>query len=69
MVYRINQEEGVLVGQSAGAALHVTLQIANKLRSGSLVTVFPDFGGKYLTTNLWMGWQEKVKVGDLQFSI
>lgn len=69
MVYRINQEEGVLVGQSAGAALHVTLQIAKKLRSGSLVTVFPDFGGKYLTTNLWIGWQEKLKVGDFQFSI
>ncbi len=69
MVYRINQEEGVLVGQSAGAALHVTLEIAKKLRSGSLVTVFPDFGGKYLTTNLWIGWQEKMKVGDLPFSI
>ncbi len=69
MVYRINQEEGVLVGQSSGAALHVTLQIAKKLRSGTLVTVFPDFGGKYLTTNLWIGWQEKMKVGDLQFSI
>jgi len=69
MVYRINQEEGVLVGQSAGAALHVTLQIAKKLRSGTLVTVFPDFGGKYLSTNLWIGWQEKLKVGDLQFSI
>jgi len=69
MVYRINQEEGVLVGQSAGAALHVTLQIAKKLRAGSLVTVFPDFGGKYLTTNLWIGWQEKLKVGDFQFSI
>ena len=69
MVYRINQEEGVLVGQSSGAALHVTMQAARKLRSGMLVTVFPDFGGKYLTTNLWVGWQEKMKVGDLKFSI
>ncbi len=69
MVDRINQEEGVLVGQSAGAALHITLQIAKKLRSGTLVTVFPDFGGKYLSTNLWIGWEEKMKVGDLQFSI
>ncbi|NIO08552.1 MAG: cysteine synthase, partial [Deltaproteobacteria bacterium] len=55
MVYRINQEEGVLVGQSSGAALHASLQIAKRLRSGTLVTVFPDFGGKYLTTNLWIG--------------
>lgn len=69
MVYRISQEEGVLVGQSSGAALHVALEIAKKLRFGTLVTVFPDFGSKYLTTNLWLGWQEKMTVGDLQFSI
>ena len=69
MVYRISQEEGVLVGQSSGAALHATLEVAQRLRSGTLVTVFPDFGSKYLTTNLWVGWQEKLKVGDLKFSI
>ena len=69
MVYRINQEEGVLVGQSAGAAMHVTLEVAKKLRYGTLVTVFPDLGGKYLTTNLWIGWEEKMEIGDLQFSI
>src|SRR3990170_8764252 len=28
MVYRLSQEEGVLVGQSSGAAMHVTLQVA-----------------------------------------
>ncbi len=69
MVYRISQEEGVLVGQSSGAALHATLEVAKRLRSGTLVTVFPDFGSKYLTTNLWVGWQEKFKVGNLKFSI
>ncbi|MBI4523851.1 MAG: cysteine synthase [Deltaproteobacteria bacterium] len=70
MVYRLSQEEGVLVGQSSGAAMHVTLQIARKLRSGTLVTVFPDFGDKYLTTNLWVGWRNlRVPAGDLKFSI
>lgn len=69
MVYRISQEEGVLVGQSSGAALHAALQVARKLRSGILVTVFPDFGDKYLTTNLWVGWRQKMVVGDLKFSI
>jgi cysteine synthase B len=69
MVNRISQEEGVLVGQSSGAALHATLEVAKRLRSGTLVTVFPDFGSKYLTTNLWVGWQEKLKVGNLKFSI
>ena len=69
MVYRLSQEEGVLVGQSSGAAMFVTLQIARKLRSGTLVTVFPDFGDKYLTTNLWVGWRDKMSVGNLKFSI
>ena len=69
MVYRLSQEEGVLVGQSSGAAMHATLQIARKLRSGVLVTVFPDFGDKYLTTNLWVGWRDRMAVGNLQFSI
>ena len=69
MVYRLSQEEGVVVGQSAGAAMYATLQVARKLRSGTLVTVFPDFGDKYLTTNLWVGWRDKMSVGNLNFSI
>jgi cysteine synthase len=69
MVYRLSQEEGILVGQSSGAAMHAALQIARKLRSGVLVTVFPDFGDKYLTTNLWVGWRDRMAVGNLQFSI
>ena len=52
MVYRLSQEEGLLVGQSSGAALFAALKIARKLRSGTIVTLFPDFGDKYLTTNL-----------------
>jgi cysteine synthase B len=69
MVYRLSQEEGVLVGQSSGAAMFATLKVARKLRSGTLVTVFPDFGDKYLTTNLWVGWRDRMAVGNLQFSI
>ncbi|MFQ5902215.1 MAG: PLP-dependent cysteine synthase family protein [Candidatus Binatia bacterium] len=69
MVYRLSQEEGVLAGQSSGAAIHVTLQIARRLRAGTLVTVFPDFGDKYLTTNLWVGWRDKMSIGNLNFSI
>ncbi len=70
MVYRLSQEEGVLVGQSSGAAMQIALQIARKLRSGTLVTIFPDFGDKYLTTNLWVGWRsQKMAIGNLKFSI
>jgi cysteine synthase B len=69
MVYRLSQEEGILVGQSSGAAMHVALQVAKRLRWGMVVTVFPDFGDKYLTTNLWVGWREKMPSSDLKFSI
>jgi S-sulfo-L-cysteine synthase (O-acetyl-L-serine-dependent) len=69
MVYRLSQEEGVLVGQSSGAAMFATLKIARKLKTGTLVTVFPDFGDKYLSTNLWVGWRDRMAVGNLKFSI
>ena len=69
MVYRLSQEEGILVGQSSGAAMFATLKLARKLRAATLVTVFPDFGDKYLTTNLWVGWRDRMAVGNLTFSI
>jgi S-sulfo-L-cysteine synthase (O-acetyl-L-serine-dependent) len=69
MVYRLSQEEGILVGQSSGAAMFATLKVARKLQSGTIVTVFPDFGDKYLTTNLWVGWRDRMAVGNLKFSI
>jgi cysteine synthase B len=58
MVYALGQTEGVLVGQSSGAAMIAALKIGRELREGCIVTVFPDFGDKYLSTNLWIGWQE-----------
>ncbi|MGH7817122.1 MAG: PLP-dependent cysteine synthase family protein [Candidatus Binatia bacterium] len=69
MVYRLSQDEGVLVGQSSGAALFAALKVARKLDSGTIVTIFPDFGDKYLTTNLWVGWRDRMAVGNLKFSI
>jgi len=69
MVYRLSQEEGVLVGQSSGAAMFAALKIARKLRTGTIVTIFPDFGDKYLTTNLWVGWRDRMAVGNLKFAI
>jgi len=57
-VYRLGREEGVLVGQSSGAALWAALKVARTLDRGTVVTLFPDFGDKYLSTNLWVGWKE-----------
>ncbi|MGH7905096.1 MAG: PLP-dependent cysteine synthase family protein [Candidatus Binataceae bacterium] len=58
MVYALGQIEGILVGQSSGAAMVAALKLACSLDSGCVVTVFSDFGDKYLSTNLWIGWQE-----------
>ncbi len=69
MVYRLSQEEGVLVGQSSGAAMFASIKLARKLRAGTIVTIFPDFGDKYLTTNLWVGWRDQMAVGNLKFAI
>ena len=69
MVYRLSQEEGILVGQSSGAAMFATLTLARKFREATLVTIFPDFGDKYLSTNLWVGWRDRMAVGNLNFSI
>jgi cysteine synthase B len=58
MVYALGQTEGILVGQSSGAAIIAALKTARSIREGTIVTMFPDFGDKYLSTNLWIGWQE-----------
>lgn len=58
MVYALGQFEGILVGQSSGAAMLAALQLGRRLREGCIVTIFSDFGDKYLSTNLWIGWQE-----------
>ena len=44
--------------RAARAAMVAALRLARELREGTIVTVFPDFGDKYLSTNLWIGWQE-----------
>ena len=58
MVYALGQTEGILVGQSSGAAMIAALRLARSIRQGAIVTIFADFGDKYLSTNLWIGWQE-----------
>ena len=56
MVYRLGREEGLLVGQSCGAAQVAALRVARSLREGTVVVLFADFGDRYLSTNLWLGW-------------
>jgi cysteine synthase B len=51
----LGRREGLLVGVSAGAALACALKVALKVRSGVIVTVFPDAGDKYLSERFWKG--------------
>ncbi|MFQ5664992.1 MAG: PLP-dependent cysteine synthase family protein [Candidatus Binatia bacterium] len=58
-VYRLGSEEGLVVGQSAGAAMVAALQVAREIDTGVIVVTFPDFGDRYLSTNLWVGWRQR----------
>jgi cysteine synthase B len=59
MVLRLAREEGLLLGQSCGAAHVATLQVARALTGpATIVEIFPDFGDRYLSTTLWQSWME-----------
>ena len=42
MVEILEKQEGILVGQSSAAALVGALRLASQIKSGVIVTVFPD---------------------------
>ncbi|HEU0123709.1 MAG TPA: cysteine synthase family protein [Bryobacteraceae bacterium] len=57
MVLRLAREEGLLVGISAGANVHASLQLGRKLaqegREAVIVTVLCDGASKYLSEPFW----------------
>lgn len=54
MTRRLAREEGLFVGISSGAAAVAALRVANNVKEGVIVTVFPDAGYKYLSDKeLW----------------
>lgn len=53
MARRLALEEGVLVGQSAGAAVWAALDLARRISEGVIVTILPDAGERYFSTSLW----------------
>ena len=52
---RLALEEGILVGQSGGAAVYAALQLARQITDGVIVTILPDAGDRYFSTGLWEG--------------
>ncbi len=53
MAQRLCQEEGLFMGISAGTAMYAAAEVAKSMSEGTIVTLFPDRGEKYLTTNLF----------------
>lgn len=53
MTRQIVKQEGIFVGMSSGAAMHAAVEIAKQIKSGVIVTILPDRGEKYLSTNLF----------------
>ncbi len=49
----VARAEGIFVGMSSGAALFAARKVAEEIDSGTIVTIFPDRGEKYLSTDLF----------------
>ena len=58
MARRLSAEEGLFVGMSSGAAMHVAAEKAREMEEGLIVVVFPDSGERYLSTDLFTDRQE-----------
>ena len=60
MSRRLAEEEGLLVGMSSGAAMHVAVSEAKDMDEGTIVVILPDGGERYLSTSLF---SVKEKIG------
>ena len=54
MTRQLAKEEGILVGMSSGAAMHVATGKAKALDKGTIVVIFPDGADRYLSTSLFI---------------
>ena len=50
---RLASEEGIFAGISSGAAVAGALRVAGAMKSGTIVTLIPDRGDRYLSTMLF----------------
>ena len=50
---RLAVREGIFAGMSSGAAVAGALQVAAQMQSGTVVTLLPDRGDRYLSTTLF----------------
>ena len=55
MTRRLLHEEGLFAGPSSGAAAHAAVRWSEKMDRGTIVTLLPDAGWKYLSSGIWLG--------------
>lgn len=53
MAQKLATSEGIFVGMSGGAAVFGALEIARRLKQGTIVVILPDRGDRYLSTTLF----------------
>jgi cysteinyl-tRNA synthetase len=53
MARKLAREEGIFVGMSSGAAVHVAIERAREVEEGVFVVICPDSGERYLSTELF----------------
>lgn len=58
MTRRLAQEEGVFCGMSAGGCVVAALELCRRLNSGTIVTIIPDRGDRYLSSDLFQNKRE-----------
>lgn len=47
------RKEGIIAGSSSGAALAAALKLAQKIKKGNIVVIFPDRGDRYFSKGLF----------------
>jgi cysteine synthase B len=64
LIRRLARQEGLFVGPSSGAALAAAIDVADGIRDGVVVTVFPDGGDRYSSDPLWEERDESLALPD-----
>lgn len=54
MTRQLAAKEGIFAGMSSGAAMLAAAETAKKIEKGVIVTIFPDRGDRYLSTDLFL---------------
>jgi cysteine synthase B len=54
MSKRLAKEEGIFAGMSSGGAASVALKLADRLSSGTIVSIICDRGDRYLSSDLFL---------------